>query len=529
MKPPPPVAKNSQLLSLSLREKLAQLIIVRLGSDMPPKRTAEEDEHRVAQLLEACPLGGLVLFNGTYDQTPATLDRLQRLSRIPLLVGADLERGAGQQLRPFPLFPHAMAFDALGDEAASAVREFAKLAGQTSRAAGVHITFSPVSDVNSDPRNPIISTRAFSSDPRRVAELAAMLVEGSREAGMLSCAKHFPGHGDTHEDSHDAVPGVDAALEQLHQRELAPFRAAIAAGVPLVMTAHVRYPALDPTGVPATFSRPIITGLLRRELGFQGAVITDSLLMDGAKIGFSSEGELALAALNAGVDILLDLAEPLETLAFLEAAVESGRLPMSRVDESFERVMRLKDEVFQDDGGEAPAFDPADNRDRTAALAINTARRAAVLVSGGAGLLPFRSDRTLAAVLIDPFQRPRNMPPPPLGDLLRKRFSQVEYFEFGAEPAAEQLAAARRACLAADQALAAFVVKPAAWYKFGLPPQFRQWLQELAAARPLVAACLGAPQGLEPLAGAAAQICTFSDVPASQQALVELLLNQRDS
>ncbi|MCC6493077.1 MAG: hypothetical protein IT424_08645 [Pirellulales bacterium] len=519
------MTEESRLPALSLRDKLAQLMIVRLGSDMPPKRTAEEDEQRIAALLEQCPVGGLVLFNGTSDQTPATLERLQRLSRAPLLIAADLERGAGQQLRPFPLVPHAMAFDALGDEAAGAVMEFARLAGRTSRAAGIHITFGPVADVNSDPHNPIIATRAFSAEPRRAAELAAAFVSGCRAGGILAAAKHFPGHGDTHEDSHDAVPTVSVSREELDQRELAPFRAAIAADVPLVMTAHVRYPALDPTGAPATFSRAIITELLRGELGFQGAVITDSLLMEGAKSGFADEGGLAIAALNAGVDMLLDLAEPQAALDALESSVSSGGLPLARVGEAFRRVQKLKAIAFSAATAAAPP-DDRDAGDRTAALALYIARRATIVLKDDARLLPLKTNRSLCAVLVDPFQRPSNMPLPPLGNLLGERFSQVDYYELGGNPPGELLQAIQVAALAADQLLAAFVVKPAAWYKFGLPPALRAWLQTLAARRPLIAACLGAPQGLEPLGAAAVQICTFSDVPASQQALVECLLGK---
>lgn len=507
---------------MSVRDKLAQLIVVRLGSDVPPKRSAEEDEERVARLLEVCPIGGLALFNGAYAETPATLERLQRLSGVPLLVGADMERGAGQQLRPFPLMPHAMAFDALGPDAAEAVFEFARLAGLTARAAGVQVTFGPVADVNSDPRNPIVSTRAFSAEPRRVAELAAAYVRGCREAGILATAKHFPGHGDTHEDSHDGVPTVEVEREVLDRRELAPFRGAIAAGVPLIMTAHVRFPALDPSGMPATFSQPIATRLLREELGFGGAVITDSLLMEGAKIGFVNEGELAIAALSAGADILLDVAEPLSTLDALESAAQVERIAPERIEESFQRMQRLKSAAF-DQRAASGALDSQECRHRTQQLALDVARRATVVLKDDRGLLPLRRDCSLYAVLIDPFERPRNMPLPPLGEFLREQFSTVEYSAIGAEPTAEELASIHSSAMKAAQTLVAFVVKPAAWYRFGLPPALQAWLQRLAAARPVVAACLGSPRGLESLGGAAVHICTYSDVPASQQALVERL------
>jgi beta-glucosidase-like glycosyl hydrolase len=506
-----------------LRDKLAQLMFVRIGSNLPPVRTVEEDETRVAELLDACSLGGLILFNGSYASTPQTIARLQQRSRYPLLVSADLERGTGQQLRGYPLFPHAMAFNALGDGAADAVFKFAELTGQSARAAGVHITFGPVADVNSDPRNPIISTRAFASQPGRVAELAAQFVRGCAAGGLLATAKHFPGHGNTHEDSHHALPTVDATRDEITGRELPPFRAAIAAGVPLVMTAHVRYPTLDPSGAAATLSHSVLTGLLRRELGFQGAVVSDSLLMEGVKVGCTDEGELALKALNAGVDILLDVADPLKTLDALEAAVSQGRLALSRVEEALARVSRLKAAAFLP-SVDQPPFDEAENRQQTETLALDIARRGTTLNKNDGNLLPFDSDRSLCAILINPFPLPSNADPPPLGKLLGEHFPKLRYYELGAEPPREQLDEVVQVARASEQLLAAFVVKPAAWHRFGLPPALRAWLQRLAAAQPTVAACLGAPQGLEPLPMAAAHICTFSDVPVSQQALVENLV-----
>lgn len=505
-----------------LRDKLAQLMFVRIGSNLPPVKTVEEDEDRVAELLRVCPLGGLIVFNGSYAATPATLARLQRQSRYPLLVSSDLERGAGQQLRGYPLFPHAMAFDALGGGAGEAVFKFAELTGQTSRAAGVHITFGPVADVNSDPRNPIISTRAFAADSQRAAELAAEFVRGCNAAGFLSAAKHFPGHGNTHEDSHHALPTVDATREEMAEREFPPFASAIAAGVPLVMSAHVRYPELDAADAAATLSKPILTDLLRGELGFEGAVISDSLLMEGVKIGCANEGELALKAINAGVDILLDVADPVGTLDSLEKAVVAGALSEARVNEALARVLRLKATAFSAQANEA--FNEAENRRQTEAMALDIARRATVVPKQTSDLLPFSSERSLCAVLVNPFPLPSNAEPPPLGKMLAEKFPRLDYFELGAEPSDDDLARIAELAASADQLLAAFVVKPAAWHRFGLPLRLRDWLHGLVAKRPTVIACLGAPQGLDPLAEAPVQICTYSDVPVSQAALVERLL-----
>jgi beta-glucosidase-like glycosyl hydrolase len=358
--------------------------------------------------------------------------------------------------------------------------------------------------------------------------MVAAFVEGCLAGGALPTAKHFPGHGNTEVDSHHALPTVAATRAELDQRDLPPFRAAIAAGAPAIMTAHVGYPALDPTGVPATLSHAILTRLLRDELGFEGAVVSDSFLMEGVKAGSADEGERAARAVAAGVDMLVDLADPLGTLDALVAAASAGRLSEDRVDEALSRVGRLKSLVFGPADERLAAFsrtspDGDTLRDQTAALAEDVARRATVVLKD-AGRLPLDPSRSLCAVLINQFPRAANSPAPLLGELLAAKVPRLTYFELGAAPSPAELDAAAAAAEKADEFLAAFIVKPAAWHQFGLPPWAGPWLTRLAGRRPTIAACLGARQGLAALPAAAAALCTFSDVPASQAALVEKLL-----
>jgi beta-glucosidase-like glycosyl hydrolase len=505
-----------------LRDKLAQLMIVRLGSNMAPIRTAEEDERRIAELLGRAPLGGLVVFNGSMAGTPPVLARLQAASRYPLLVGADLERGVGQHLAGWPIFPHAKAFERLGDDASSAVREYCRLTAAASRAAGVQVVFAPVADVDSDPRNPIIATRAFSSDPAAAAALTATMVEAFRQGGVLTAAKHFPGHGDTHEDSHDRLPCVELARSQLERRELTPFRAAIAADVPLVMTAHVRYPALDPTGTQGTLSKPILVDLLRGELGFRGAVVSDSLLMEGARVGCRSAGEMLVRAVAAGVDLLLDVPDPLLALDALEAAVLAGELSENRVDEALGRVRALKEAARTGAPGDA-AYDADENYRRSETMALSIARRAVHVVAGDPAAVPLDAAASLAAVLVNPYVEPRRDAPQPWGQALANRFGRLSYFELGASPSSEEFEAAAEAVLSCEQFVAAIVVKPAAWRRFGLPTTTADWLRGLFERRRGVVACMGVAQGLEPFSAATASVCTLSDVSASQAALADFL------
>ncbi len=518
-----------ELASLSLRDKLAQLLFVRIGSNLPPVRTVEEDSNRVAGLLEQYALGGLLIFNGQSQQTAGTLEKLQEAARYPLLIGADIERGIGQQLRGYTLFPHAMAFDALGEDAEKQVYEFARLTGLAARAHGIHMTFSPVADVNVDPRNPIIATRAFGNDPERVAQLVRAYVAGSQAGGTLAAAKHFPGQGNTHEDSHHALPTVSGTREEMAACELAPFQAAITAGLPLIMTAHVRYPSWDASGKPATLSKPILQDLLRDEMKFQGAVVSDSLLMEGVKSQFDNEGELVLHTLLAGVDLQLDVLDPGVVLGALEQAVADGRLPLARVDEACERVLKLKQAVFADTdkilSGDAltAVLDQADQ------LAKTVAARSIRTLASKKNLAPLAADRGLFVAMLRPHQSHLDPDELPFGVFLRERFSRCEYHELGPQATAEDYTHMLERGLAAEQIVIAMVVKPAAWYRFGLLSEQDNFVRELTSRRDAVLVSLGSPVALENYADATERICAYSDVFVSQAALAEFLCDNRSN
>lgn len=505
----------------SVREKIAQLMFVRIGSNLPPVRTVEEDAERIGQLLSDCPLGGLILFNGRRDSTPETLKQLQSISHIPLLVSSDIERGVGQQLHGPELFPHAMAFEALGDEAESAVEEFAYLTAAEARLCGLHINFAPVADVNVDPRNPIIATRAFGSDPTRVAQLVSAFVKGSERGGLLSTAKHFPGHGNTHGDSHHELPAVTADHVSLESCELIPFQAAIHAGVPLIMSAHVRYPAWDDSGGPATLSKVILIDVLRNKLGFDGAVVSDSLLMEGVKSQCGSEGELAVRALDAGVDILLDVDQPMETLKVVEAAVHSGRLSEHRVDEALARVWKLKQQVFAAPPANLDATDGF--AEQSEQLANRVARESLKVESQSQLSLPLDKSKPTVAVLVRPYHSHLDPPEQPLGEAIRSIVPQCQYHELDPTSEPDDYAQALAATANAEQLVVAIIVKPAAWHAFGLLDEQQSFVEMLLERQSCVLASLGTPEALGKFDLAATKICSFSDVPASQRALAEFL------
>ncbi|MGE5090583.1 MAG: glycoside hydrolase family 3 N-terminal domain-containing protein [Bacillota bacterium] len=281
---------------------------------------------RITQAIEL-GVGGFIIFGGTPEAVRRlTRDLVERAGR-PLLIGSDLERGAGQQFAGLTEFPPPRALAALDD--LDDIATAASVTAREARSLGINWVFAPDADLDILPENPIVQTRSFGDDPARVADCVRVWVEACQSAGALACAKHYPGHGRTATDSHAGLPVVRASAATLAGSDGMPFDAAIGARVASIMTAHVAYPALDPTGAPATRSRSIL-GALREGKRFDGLIVTDALIMEGATAGVS-EAEGVVEAIAAGVDILLYPHDVVAVVAALDAASSTGRLPAARV------------------------------------------------------------------------------------------------------------------------------------------------------------------------------------------------------
>jgi len=291
-----------------------------------------------AAIEEALKLGvgGFILFGGPSEHVVALTEDMHSKSHIPLLIGADLERGAGQQFAGQTALPPLAAVASLDD--IQAVRRSAALTAREARELGINWIYAPDCDLDVEPNNPIIGTRSFGSDPERVGEYAAAWIDACQAEGVLACAKHFPGHGRTTVDSHKELPRVEESAETIRQTDLVPFRAAIERGVASVMSAHVAFPALDPSGAPATLSREILTNLLRNELTFTGLVVTDALIMEGVLGG--GESEAVVRALAAGCDCLLYPSNVVESERAVQAAIVERRLDAEQIHQSIERRRR---------------------------------------------------------------------------------------------------------------------------------------------------------------------------------------------
>ena len=341
--------------------------------------TGWDDYAETMRLGAELGVGGYIIFGGPAEGVRELTAELRRRSPHPLLIGADLERGAGQQFAGATPLPPPAAFAQLDD--LNLTRRAGELTAREALAMGVNWVYAPVADLDLEPENPIVGTRAFGTEPDRAGRHVAAWIEGCRQGGALSCAKHFPGHGRTTADSHLQLPTVAASADEL-EADLAPFRAAIGAGVDSMMTAHVAYPALHDSRTPATLSRPILTGLLRERLGFDGIIVTDALIMEGVLEG-ATEGEAAIAALNAGCDALL-YPKDLRGVADALEAARGGALPEDRLAAAEERIVAAADAVAERTEARAADSEPTRlwGRDGDDAWAVGVGERAIAPLRG---------------------------------------------------------------------------------------------------------------------------------------------------
>ena len=340
------------LVGMTLPEKAGQMMMAWVAGDFAPR--GSEGQERLRQLVEEQKIGGVIMSVGSPTEVAVKLNGLQAGAAVPLLVGADLEAGAGFRLRgavhiPTGLelggateFPLHMALGATGDPALA--YEMGRITALEARAVGIHVPFAPILDVNNNPDNPIINVRSFGEDPQLVALMGAEFVRGIQENGAIATGKHFPGHGDTGVDTHLALPMIDVSATRLDSVELVPFRAAVEAGIGGIMTAHVSVPALSGEPVPATLSPAVMTGLLRERMKFDGLLFTDAMDM-GAIVSGYGPGEATVRAVEAGADVILMPPDVETAVEAIIGAVLAQRLSEERLDTSVLRILRAKQSI----------------------------------------------------------------------------------------------------------------------------------------------------------------------------------------
>jgi len=389
--------------NLTLRQEVAQMVMPRLdGMKLDDSRYLS----KVQELIQA-GIGGFILFGGTFERTPYHLREVQSLAEIPLLIASDVERGLGQQLAGGTRFPNqravAAAIDRRSRKDINLLDSMLAAVRLETRAAGVHAVFSPVVDVNNNPANPIICTRAFGDEPDIVSWFGSRYIKQLQKpsAGgridVIACAKHFPGHGDTDQDSHTVLPVIHGNKSRLNRIELPPFRQAVRDGVGMVMVAHLLVPALEPEK-PATFSKKTVTALLREGMEFNGLIVSDALDM-GALAALYSQEEIAIRCVEAGIDILLHPLDAAATIGAVVSAVEQGRLTHQRISESVERITAVKTRLglFDKTGQKIVHVDSRKHQ----RIARKIGRKALRIVYGNTKMFPLKRDGGTACFILD--------------------------------------------------------------------------------------------------------------------------------
>jgi beta-glucosidase-like glycosyl hydrolase len=542
------------LKKMTLEEKVGQLVVPGLNGVYTPLDS--EAAEKLGRLVREGRVGGFHVFGGGEALPPVLLNpvygtsggratrgqplaiavllnRLQRASTLPLLFTADFEGGVGYIVEGATRLPRAMALGATRDEGLA--ERAGRLAAGEGRALGVHVDFYPVVDVNNNPQNPIINIRSFGEDPAFVGRMATAYLRGIQAGGMLSTAKHFPGHGDTATDTHLDLAVIEHPRARLDAVELVPFRATIAAGVDAVMSTHIRLPALDPTeGLPATLSRPILTRLLRQELGFDGLVFTDSMSMQAISRRFTHEKAAAMAV-AAGADVVLDPPDPEAAIRGIREAVARGEIPREQVDRSVERLFRAKARLglHRTRTVDVEAVPAGLGGRARQAVAAEIAARAITLVKDDRAQVPLRlpaGARVLLLSVIDYGTGWREgAPGRVLVPELRKRYGDLTAVEVSDRTTASEMDLLRALARRSDAVVAATHVRVASYSgRLGLSEAQVSLLERLAAdgPRPFVAVAFGSPYVGDLAPKVPAVLLTYETGDAPEAAAVRALCGE---
>jgi beta-N-acetylhexosaminidase len=512
------------LRSMSLREKAGQMILAWISGRYAGD-TGDEMAHAF-RWVQRDRVGGFIISVGTPGELANKINSLQHRARVPLLMITDLESGPGMRILGAGTdFPPVMGLAAAGSD--SLAFEVGRVIGEEGRAVGFDLTLSPVLDVNSNPLNPIINTRSFGEDPAAVSRFAADYVRGVHAGGMLAMGKHFPGHGDTHTDSHMGLPVIDDDRARLESVDLPPFRAAIAAGMDGMLVGHIAVPRVAGDDVPASVSPKVTGTILRGEMGFRGLVSTDAFNMRGLTSRYG-QGEAAVMAIESGADILLQPEDIPGVLDAIEAAVKSGRVTQARIDESVRRILQAKSRVrlerdrYADVGALAAAVGGEPHR----RLAAEVAQRSITLVRDEHGLVPFAAGarRILSITYADPGST--------AGAVFNAELAgggrTIDAARVSDATSAAELSALAGRAAAADVVVVSAHVTPREYQgTVEAGAGFAAFVESLAkAGRPVVAVSFGSPYLLRSFPSVPAYVAAWGREPVCQQAAARALLGQ---
>ncbi|MCX5288007.1 MULTISPECIES: glycoside hydrolase family 3 protein [unclassified Streptomyces] len=517
---------RSLISRMTLPEKVGQLFVMRVyGHSATAPDQADIDAnlkeigvHTAAELIARYRVGGIIYFTWAHNtrdphQIAGLSNGIQRASLtqprgLPVLVATDQEHGIVCRVgAPATLFPGAMAMGAGGSRRDA--HTLGRISGAELRAIGINQDYSPDADVNINPANPVIGVRSFGADPDAVAGLVAAEVAGYQSSSVAATAKHFPGHGDTAVDSHYGFPVITHSRELWEKLDAVPFRAAVRAGIGSIMTAHIQFPALDDSGDPATLSHPILTGILRGELGYDGVVVTDSLGMEGVRTKYGDD-RVPVLALKAGVDQLLNPPDLAVAWNAVLKAVQDGELTEARLDESLLRILRLKARLrlFEQPYADGRGVDRMVGTGAHLAAADRIAERTTTLLVNEGRLLPLsrRTHRKILVVGADPAS-PSGTTGPPTG-VLAKALTDLGFtataLSTGTAPSAATIAKAVAAAQDADAVVVATYNVTAGNAQQTLAAQL------VATGRPVVALAVRNPYDVAQLPSVPVHLASYS-------------------
>lgn len=528
-------AAQSIMKSMSLRDRVAQLIVGTCYGDAPATKSAEYIKYK--HWVRDLHIGGFIVANrvdhgAVRNAEPHAmalfLNQMQKMSKTPLLIAADFERGASMRVTGGAQFPYNMAYGAARD--LDAVHYEGLATAREARAIGVHWIFAPVADVNNNPENPVINTRSFGENAEDVAKDVAAYIDGAhsdQKNRVLVTAKHFPGHGDTDIDTHMALGVVTANKERLEAVEFAPFRAAIAHGVDSIMTAHLSVPAIEPEEMPATVSSKVLTGVLREEMKFQNIIVTDAMDMQGLAKMFT-QGEAAVRALDAGADVLLMPLNPEVVIRAVVAAIEDGRLKRARVEESVMRVIEAKIRVgiTKKKLVDLDEISDAFHSEEDIAQAQQASDRAVTLVRNEHEVLPLAASAQSCLVVV--VERRTSTAGTRMIDAYRKFAPKAQIVTVDASMNAAALAATvGDASKCSAIVVAAFSTVAAYRGSVGLGGELTPFVAKLTeGSTPVVVVAMGNPYLLSAFPKTAAYLATFSSTPPSEVSAVKALFGE---
>ena len=541
-------ARVPRVADLSLDEKVGQLFVYAAHATFMNEESA--GFRQLQRQVRDNKVGGIIWYVSNVYETAFLTRKLQAEARVPLLISADLEAGVGMRFTDTTYWPTAMAVAATGDPWFA--EQTGKIAAASGQLIGVNHILAPVADVNINPDNPVINTRSFGEDPETVGHFVAAFVRGVQSEPVLATAKHFPGHGDTKTDTHRSLPVFDVDRERLDRIELVPFRAAIEAGVASVMTSHLSIRSLDPTPapirrheeasgenpytkdetettqggtIPVSLSRPVIEGLLRNDLGFDGIVIGDAFDMGGLVAHFDA-GEAAIRAIEAGTDVILKSANTDAAIAAVKEAVRSGRLSEARIDQSVRRILDAKSRVRTHVATDEEIFRGVDTAEHRK-IAANIAARAITLVREEPATLPLKRDTRMVIVSVSDFAETIN----PVNGVEREARRRVSTFApaflIDARSRNDEMNPIIEAARNTDVVLLALAIRAVSGAgHMKLPDAAKHLVDNLPPNVKIVAVAFGSPYVLRDLPSLRTYVCAYGIQPVLQRAAVEALFGE---